>query len=52
MKRKTGMLAKKSSLEKTRGAGRRSIVAAVVMAEATTRMTMKSVRTAREMLTR
>ena len=46
VKRMTGMLAKKSSLEKARGAVRREIVAAVVMAEAETRTIMKSVRTA------
>ena len=46
------MLAKKSSLEKSRGAGRRAIVAVVVMESAATRTVMKSVRVAREMLTR
>ena len=46
---RTGVLANKSGLEKARGAGRRAIVAAVVMAEASTRMTAKSVRTARVM---
>ena len=45
------MSAKKSSLEKSRGEGRRSIVEAVVMAAAATRTMMKSVRTARAMLT-
>ena len=48
MKRRIGMLTKKSSLEKAREAGRRAIVAAV----AATRTMMKSVRTAMEMLTR
>ena len=52
MKRRTGMSTKKLSFEKARGAGRRKIVAAVVMAEATMRTMMKSVRTARAMLTR
>ena len=32
MKRRTGMLENKSNLEKTKGAGRRAIVAAVLMA--------------------
>ena len=51
VKRRIGMSAKKSSLEKSRGEGRRSIVEAVVMAAAATRTMMKSVRTARAMLT-
>ena len=47
-----GMSAKESSLEKARGSGRRAILAAVVMAAAEIRMMMKSVKTAREILTR
>ena len=43
------MSTKKSGLEKARGAGRRVIVATVVMASTTTRTLMKSVRTARLM---
>ena len=42
----------KSGLEKARGEGIRSIVAAVVMAEATTRKMMDSVSTERVMLKR
>ena len=52
MKRKTGMSTKKSSLEKSRGAGRRAIVTAVVMVAAATRTATESVRTARAILTR
>ena len=49
MKRKTGMSVKTSGLDKARGAVRRAIVVAVVMAEATTRTMMKSVSTAKVM---
>ena len=46
------MLAKKSSLKKARGEGRRAIVVSVVMAEAATRTIMNSVRKSRAILTR
>ena len=46
------MSVKNSSLEKSRGVGRRAIVVAVVMATASTRTMMNILRTAREMLTR
>ena len=47
MKRKTGMLAKKSGLQKARGAGRKAILVVVVMAAAAMRTMVKSVRTSR-----
>ena len=46
------MSAKKSSLEKSRGAGRRAIVAAVVMAAAAMRTMVKSVMTTRAIMMR
>ena len=46
-KRRTGMSAKKSGLEKARGAGRRAIMAAVLIAAASTRKMMKSISTER-----
>ena len=46
---KTGMSANKSGLEKSRGEGRRAIVAAAVMAAAAEMKMMKSARTARAM---
>ena len=52
VKRRTGMSAKKSSLDKARGAVRRAIVAAVVMAASAMRAMVNSVRTTRAMLTR
>ena len=52
MKRRTGMSENKSSLEKVRGADRGAIMAVVVMESAATRTMMKSVRTARAILTR
>ena len=48
----SAMSEKKSSLEKARGEGRMEIVAVLVMAAASTRTMMKSLRTARAMLTR
>ena len=52
MKSMTGMSVKNSGLDKLRGAGRRSILAAVVMAASSARKMMKSLSTARLMLTR
>ena len=52
MKMSTRMYAKKSILEKVRGASRWAILAVVVMAEASTSTTMKNVMMARATLTR